>query len=193
MRPGKRAAFTRNQIPVSLFDPVARKLFADTRIFPQQTVNSVLDNLVYATHSADRSPISGDMKIDYKPKERVTLFHTPASTRGNQDSQGYNSYLLALPARAFRSVPMKHGVANWTRTISPRLVNEARIGVNHSTITSGNSDNGLGNYAQQLGMANAGSGLLALRRLCATSAPSAAPTMGSRSSSPATSITRSTT
>jgi hypothetical protein len=154
---GKRTAFTRNQIPLSLFDPVARKLFSDTRVFPQQTVNSVLDNLVYATHSTIVSD-QGDMKLDYKPTDRD--YFTVRYSQGNQDSNGYNSYLLAFPP--FRSVPMKHGVANWTRTISPRLVNEARIGVNHSTITSGNSDNGLGNYAQQLGMANAGSGLLAL-------------------------------
>ncbi len=154
---GQRTAFARNQIPVSMFDPVARKLFSDTRVFPQQTVNSVLDNLTYATHSNIESD-QGDIKLDYKPTERDYI--TARYSKGDQDSQGYNSYLLAFPP--FRSVPLQMGVLNWTRTISPRLVNEARVGVNHSTIVSGNSDNGLGNYAQQLGMANAGSGLLAL-------------------------------
>ena len=112
---GKRTAFTRNQIPLSLFDPVARKLFSDTRVFPQQTVNSVTDNLVYATHSTIVSD-QGDVKLDYKPKERD--YFTARYSQGNQDSVGYNSYLLAFPP--FRSVPMKHGVLNWTRTISPR-------------------------------------------------------------------------
>ena len=154
---GKRAPFTRNQIPVSMYDPVARKLFADSRIFPQQTVNSLTDNLVYATRSATVSD-QGDIKLDYKPTEQD--YFTARYTQGGQDSRGYNTYVLAFPA--FRTVPMEHGVLNWTRTISPRLINEVRFGINRSSITSGNSDNGLGNYAQQLGMANAGSGLLAL-------------------------------
>ncbi len=154
---GQRTAFTKNQIPLSLFDPVATKLFADTRIFPQQTASGVLNNLVYATHS-DIVSDQGDIKIDYRPKDRD--YFTARYSRGDQDSRGYNSYVLAFPP--FRSVPMQHGVLNWTRTISPRLVNEARVGINRNSITSGNSDNGLGNYAQQLGMANAGSGLLAL-------------------------------
>ena len=142
---------------MSLFDPVARKLFSDTRVFPQQTVNSLTDNLVYATHSNIVSD-QGDVKLDYKPTDRD--YFTARYSQGAQDSQSYNSYLLAFPP--FRSVPMQHGVLNWTHTIGPHLVNEVRAGVNHSTIVSGNSDNGLGNYAQQLGIANAGSGLLAL-------------------------------
>ena len=154
---GQRTAFTRNQIPLSLFDPVARKLFSDTRVFPQQTVGGLTENLVYATHSYINSD-QGDVKLDYKPADRD--YFTARYSQSAQDSQGFNSYLLSFPP--FRSVPLKHGVLNWTRTISPRLVNEARAGVNHSTIVSGNSDNGLGNYAQQLGMANAGSGLMAL-------------------------------
>ena len=155
---GKRQAFTRNQIPLSMFDPVATNLFKDTRVFPQQNVGGVINNLVYATHSTINSD-QGDVKLDYKPT--ASDYFTVRYTRGAQESVGYNTYLLAFPP--FRSVPMQHGVVNWTRTISPSLVNEARAGVNHSTITSGNSDNGLGDYAQQLGMANAGSGLMALQ------------------------------
>jgi hypothetical protein len=154
---GKRAPFTKNQIPVSMYDPVARKLFSDTRVFPQQTVNSLLNNLTYATHS-DIVSDQGDIKIDYRSGERD--YFTGRYSKGNQDSRGYNTYVLAFPP--FRSVPMQHGVLNWTRTISPRLVNEVRFGINRNSITSGNSDNGLGNYAQQLGIGNAGPGLLAL-------------------------------
>ncbi len=154
---GQRTAFAKDQIPLSMFDPVATKLFSETRIFPQQTATGVLNNLVYATHS-DIVSDQGDIKIDYRPKERD--YFTVRYSKGDQNSQGFNSYVLAFPP--FRSVPMQQGVLNWTRTISPRLVNEARFGINRNSITSGNSDNGLGNYAQQLGMANAGSGLLAL-------------------------------
>jgi hypothetical protein len=155
---GNRAPFPRNQIPISLYDPVATKLFADTRVFPQQTVNSLTDNLRYTTHSAIVAD-QGDVKLDWKPTERDYV--TTRFSYGAQDSRGYNSYLLAFPP--FRNVPLEYGVLNWTRTVSPRLVNEARFGLNHNSLISGNSDNGLGDYAQQLGMQNAGSGLLALR------------------------------
>jgi hypothetical protein len=54
-------------------------------------------------------------------------------------------------------------VVNWTRTIGPSLVNELRAGVNHNNVEAGFTNNGIGDYAQELGMQNAGSGLLALR------------------------------
>ena len=162
---GKRTPFTRNQIPLSLYDPVARKLFADTRVFPQQTVNSLTENLVYATSSKISSD-QGDLKLDWKPKERD--YFTARYSGGSQDARGFNSYLLAFPA--FRNAPLDHGVLNWTRTMGPRLVNEARFGINHNTLLSGYSDNGIGNYAQQLGMQNAGSGLLQLKGFAFVSA-----------------------
>ena len=162
---GKRDPFPRNQIPVSLYDPAARKLFADTRVFPQQSVNSLTENLRYTTHSKINSD-QGDVKVDWKPAERDYI--TARFSEGAQDSAGFNSYLLAFPA--FRTAPLQHGVLNWTRTINARLVNEARFGVNHNSLVSGNSDNGLGDYAQELGIQNAGSGLLALRGFAYVSA-----------------------
>ena len=162
---GLRDPFPRNQIPVSLYDPVAKNLFADTRVFPRQTVNSLLDNLTYTTHSAIHSD-QGDMKGDWKPTERD--YFTVRYSQGSQESQGYNSYLLAFPA--FKTVPVEHGVINYTRTIGPRRVNELRFGLNHNNLTNGTSDNGLGDYAQQLGMKNAGSGLMALRGFAYSSA-----------------------
>jgi hypothetical protein len=155
---GKRAPFPRDQIPLSMYDPVALKLFADTRVFPRQTVNSQTENLRYTTHSKV-SADQGDVKLDWKPAQRD--YFTGRYSRGAQDAAGFNSFLLAFPA--FRNVPLQHGVINWTRTVSPRVVNEARFGLNHNNISSGFSDNGIGDYAQQLGMKNAGSGLLQLK------------------------------
>jgi len=155
---GRRAPFPRNQIPLALYDPVATKLFADTRVFPKQTGDSLIDNLRYSTHSAVHSD-QGDVKVDWKPTERD--YFTARYSQGSQDSQGYNSYLLAFPA--FRTAPVQHGVINWTHTMGPRMVNEARFGINHNNLTNGASDNGIGDYAQELGIRNSGSGLLALR------------------------------
>ena len=52
---------------------------------------------------------------------------------------------------------------NWTRTISPRLVNEARVGVNNLMLNNGGEDKGLGDIATKLGIQNAGAGLLSLQ------------------------------
>src|SRR5262249_19229346 len=66
---GKRSPFPRNQIPISMYDPAALKLLSDTRVFPQQTVQSATENLVYSTHSKI-SADQGDAKIDWKPAQR---------------------------------------------------------------------------------------------------------------------------
>ena len=155
---GRRSPFPRNQIPQDRYDPVAKKLFADTRVFPRQTSESLIDNLRYTTHSTVSSD-QGDIKVDWKPTE--SDYMTVRFSMGEQNSQGYNSYLLAFPA--FRTAPVKHGVINWTKTFGPRLVNELRTGMNHNNLTNGTTDNGLGDYAQALGMNNSGPGLLALR------------------------------
>ena len=155
---GRRQPFAGNLIPVDRYDPAARKLFADTRVFPRQTVDSLLDNLRYTTRSRTSSD-QGDAKVDWKGSEKDYV--TVRYSQGRQNTDGYNSYVLAFPA--FRTAPVQHGVINWTRTISPSMVNEIRTGVNHNNLTNGNSSNGLGNYAQELGIRNAGEGLLALR------------------------------
>ena len=80
---GRRQPFTRNQIPVDRYDPVARKLFADTRVFPQQTLNTTIDNLRYTTHSATASD-QGDIKVDWKPAERDYI--TVRYSQGEQHS-----------------------------------------------------------------------------------------------------------
>ena len=47
----------------------------------------------------------------------------------------------------FNIAPFQNGVMNWTRTISPTLVNEARVGVNNIMLNNGGEDKGLGNVA----------------------------------------------
>ncbi len=41
---------------------------------------------------------------------------------------------------------------DWTRTISPSLVNEARAGVNYVFLNNGSASNGLTNFAQTVGI-----------------------------------------
>ena len=70
---------------------------------------------------------------------------------------------MPLVYNAFDTAPFSNGVLNWTRTISPTLVNEARAGVNNITRNNGGEDKGLGNIAQKLGIAGVPAGLLSLQ------------------------------
>ena len=155
---GNRAPFPNNQIPLSMFDPAAVKLFADTRVFLPQSTTGASNNLVYATHYKTNAD-QGDFKVDWRPNQKDYM--TFRFSAGAQDYRGFNTFILLFPP--FRTAPFEHGVINWTRTFGPRLVNEARLGVNHNSLQNGTLDNGLGDYAQSLGIRNAGSGLMSLQ------------------------------
>src|SRR5258708_29656453 len=90
--------------------------------------------------------------MDYKPSP------SPAAPKIDR---GYTFFFFWSPP--FRTAPFEHGVINVTRTFGPRLGNEARLGVNHNSLQNGTLDNGLGDYAQSLGIRNAGSGLMSLQ------------------------------
>ena len=155
---GVRAPFPNDQIPMSMFDPAVVKLFSDTRVFLPQSGTGATNNLVYSTHSKINAN-QADIKIDWRPNNKD--YYTVRYSSGAQDSQGFNSFIMIFPP--FRVAPFQHGVINWTRTIGPRLVNEARFGVNRNSLKNGTQDNGLGDYAQGLGINNAGPGLMALQ------------------------------
>ncbi len=155
---GSRSPFPNDQIPLSLFDPAVLKLFSDTRVFLPQSATGASNNLTYATHSKVNAD-QGDMKLDWRPNQKDYL--TARFSAGAQDSRGFNTFILLFPP--FRTAPFQNGVINWTRTFGPHVVNEARLGVNHNSLQNGTQDNGLGDYAQALGIKNAGPGLMSLQ------------------------------
>jgi len=155
---GVRQPFPNDQIPLSMFDPAVVKLFSDTRVFLPQSTSGASNNLVYATHSKTNSD-QGDIKVDRRPNQKDYM--TYRFSAGAQDLRGFNTFILLFPP--FRTAPFQHGVVNWTRTVGPYLVNEARLGVNHNSLQNGTLDNGLGDYAQTLGIKSAGSGLMSLQ------------------------------
>ena len=90
------------------------------------------------------------------PRKRTTSRRvSPTAARINP---GLNTFPLLY--NSFNTSPFQNGVINWTRTISPRLVNEARVGVNNVMLDNGGADKGLGDIAQQAGHPECGAGLL---------------------------------
>ncbi|WP_321474986.1 TonB-dependent receptor [uncultured Paludibaculum sp.] len=158
---GVRAPYTNNQIPVSSFNSVIKNLFANTSLYPLPaltTATIATPNYFYSSSSYVKSD-QGDFKLDWKLSSKDDF--SGRYSNGRQDQPGVNTapYLY----NSFNIAPFQNGVINWTRTISPTLVNEARFGVNNILLNNGGEDKGLGDVASKLGIQSAGSGLLSLQ------------------------------
>ena len=61
---------------------------------------------------------------------------------------------------SFNNYPAHNGVMDWVRTVSPTIVNDARVGVNYVFINNGAAGNGLGNLPQTVGLPGIPSSIL---------------------------------
>ena len=157
---GKRVAFAGNIIPTSLLDPVAQKLFASPS-YPLPVLPG-LQNNYFNTSNSHIYQDQGDVKVDYNLglKDRIWGRYSQSFLQ----NPSLNSFPLF--ASGFNDTPTYNGVINWTRTFSPRFVNELRLGANYVQLHNGNAfGTASGNIAQEIGIANGndrGPGLLAL-------------------------------
>ena len=155
---GLRQPFAGNIIPANLLSSPATKLLTDTSLYPApQTEDFTKANYQYSNSSRVNTD-QGDVKIDWRPNNKD--YFSGRYTQGRQDQPGFNTFPLFY--NSFNESPIKNGVINWTRTIGPTLVNEARVGVNYIKYFNGGADKGLGDIASKVGIQSAGAGLLAL-------------------------------
>ncbi len=158
------APFPGNKIPISMIDPVAKNLFASS-FYPLPNSlganNGLQNNYIYGSNSAINQD-QGDIKMDYNPstKDRISGRYS----RLWADDPSANTFQLFSNGFVYDNA--HSGVANWTHTFGPNVVNEARIGVNYVLVNNGdNPKSGLGDLGTTLGIANAntvGPGLLGL-------------------------------
>lgn len=143
-----RQPFKGNIIPMGLLDPVAAKLFSSS-LYPAP----VNGNLANNQFNASRSEIlgdQGDVKIDWNASMKDHVFGRYSQSRHSNPS--FNSFPLFY--NSYAETPIHNGVIDWTRSISPSIVNDARVGVNRVLVDNGAASKaGLGNVAQQLGIA----------------------------------------
>jgi hypothetical protein len=156
-----RQPFPSNVIPVAMRSPVAQALFASS-LYPKTVNNNLQQNALNTTTSALNSN-QGDIKVDYQisDKDRVS----GRFTRAYQIDPSTNSQPLF--ANGSSTAPIWNTVGDWTRTIRPSLVNDARFGWSHITLNTGESFvSGVGALGNQLGIGNGNpagiSGLLSL-------------------------------
>jgi len=156
-----RQPFLNNQIPAAMISPVASALFASA-LYPQ-AVNTALQNNAVNTSVSALNVDQGDLKIDFKATQQDSIFFR--FTRAYQNNPSTNSQELL--SNSYSTTPIYNLVGDWSRAIGNNLVNEARFGWSHITVSTGNSwASGVGNFGNTLGIGNGNpatvTGLLAL-------------------------------
>jgi hypothetical protein len=152
--------YVNNQIPVAQENPVAAALFA-SKFYPTPINNNVTNNAINQTNQAYNSD-QGDARVDWNITEKDRF-----SARYSQQYQNDPlSNSLAILANTATHAPVHNVVASWTHTLSPSILNEARVGASWIGITTDTSFvPSIGDLGTELGIANAntvGPGLLLL-------------------------------
>ena len=156
-----RQPFPNNQIPMAMISPVASALFGSS-LYPQAISTNLQNNAVNTSNSL-LNVDQGDLKIDFKATQKDSIFYR--FTRAYQNNPSNNSQ--ALLSNGYSTTPIYNTVGDWTRMIGNNLVNDARFGWSHVTVSTGNSwASGVGDFGNTLGIGNGNPanvpGLLAL-------------------------------
>jgi Carboxypeptidase regulatory-like domain/TonB dependent receptor len=147
--PGARAPFLNNQIPAGLISRAASNILGSplypaplTESLAQQSSNQF--NFVHSSTNADQ----GDLKIDWNASgsDHVSGRYSQQSVRNPTT----NSQVLL--GDTLNTFPLQNLVVDWTRTISPSLVNDARVGYSYFPVTEGSSNPTGQNLGQQFGV-----------------------------------------
>ena len=147
-----------------MIDPVAKNLFA-SGFYPTPnlvgTNNGLQNNYLYGSNSAINQD-QGDVKVDYNLSAKDRISGRYSRLYANDPSA--NNFQLFSDGFVYDNA--HSGVANWTHTFGPNVVNEVRAGVNYVLVNNGdNPKSGLGDLGTTIGIANAnsvGPGLLGL-------------------------------
>jgi hypothetical protein len=155
---GQRAPF-QGDIITTKIDPVAANLFSSP-LYPSPVNNSLQFN-AYDTAYSYLNNDQGDARIDYKVSNKDSIF--------GRYSQGFQTYptvnSVLLLGQSFNTSPFHAAVIDWTHSISPSMVSDARIGFNRVLVSYGDGVPGVGDFAQGIGIADGnigGPGMLAL-------------------------------
>ena len=165
---GLRDPFPNNVIPASLLSPAAVKLLNNSALYPAPQINTIKSNNYFYGASSQLNMDQGDIKLDYRPEDKD--YFSFRYSDGRQDAPGLNTFPLFY--NSFNTSPFQNGVINWTRTVRPNLINEARFGVNYIVLINGGADKGLGNIAHDRGNRGGRPGPACAARASPTSAAS---------------------
>jgi len=131
--------YANNVIPTSrLTDPVAQKLFSSPDLYPLPNNTGTgalgITNNYLSTSASTLNNHQADVKGDFRPNDKDSIMLRWSISRYEQFGS-----LAALPVfmTTGNVAPTMSAVATWTRTISPSLVNEVRLGYTRVGIDEG--------------------------------------------------------
>jgi hypothetical protein len=145
--------FPGNVIPANrIVNPAAKALFADTALYPLPgRIDPTTRVGIYNTRTL--SKIDGhqfDVKIDARLTEKDNL--SSRYSFANFEDSTSRGVLPTNPTGKSFNRP-QNIVLNWTRTITPSIVNEARVGFNRAIFITNTLDwAGIGNANAKLGI-----------------------------------------
>ena len=143
---GKRVPFAGNIIPTNLLDPVALNI-VNSSAYPLPTSPGLINNYLYTTHSAINGD-QGDARVDWNASDKNRIFGRYSQSMINNPVTNN----MPLYYNGFNLFPTHNGVLDWVRTISPSIVNDARVGVNYVRVNNGAAANGTGDFPQTVGL-----------------------------------------
>ena len=127
-----RTPFAGNQIPVSLFSPVASAILSSP-LYPLPTSGGLVNNQVNYQKTYTNSD-QGDIKVDWSPTEKDHVF----GRYSQQQVVNPTTNSQPLLYNGFNNYPLYNGVLDYTKTFSPTFVNNIRTGVNYYPVATGN-------------------------------------------------------
>jgi hypothetical protein len=134
-------------------DSVASNLFALTKVYPLPQLNTLVGNNIFYNSGNDLNNNQGDLKVDFVPSQKDRVFARWSQMDLNQPTF---TGCVACNAGAVEGSdePVKNAAIDWTHTLTPNLLNEARIGFNAVRFDSRETPtSSLGNISEQLGIA----------------------------------------
>ena len=143
---GQRTVFAGNIIPTNLLNPVALKI-VNSQYYPQPTSSGLINNYLYTSHSAINGD-QGDARVDWNISEKNRMFGRYSQSM--IDNPSTNN--MPLFYNSFATYPTHNGVLDLVTTITPSIVNDARVGVNYVLVNNGAASNSLSNFPAQVGL-----------------------------------------
>ncbi len=141
-----------NLVPIR--NPVAQYLFGHTNLYPlanhAAATVPIQNNYQGITKSLQRND-QADMKVDWKISDRDSIF---ARVTGGEAWDGQSIALTPVSFPGVNDFPFKQYAANYTRILSPSIVNEFRAGFTRIGYESFNQD--------QSGLFGAGNALVGI-------------------------------
>jgi Carboxypeptidase regulatory-like domain len=147
--PGGRAIIPNNNLTAAglTLSPAATNI-VNSSLYPLPNVAGT--NLLNYSQTILNSADQGDVKIDWTPndKDRVSGRYSQQSVR-NPTTE---TFLLANNGFTDFTYPLRNGVIDWTRSISPTLLNDLRVGFSYFPVNQGFSNPVNENLPQTFGI-----------------------------------------